>query len=121
MKEGKLSSTLMKRYGITEENAVGKVLWHSLNESGEIGVYDMQFGNTIVRNMLAEDIEPEIVQEHKHAKRDEDEERTNEAKEGMFGQPDFKSKVSWVKANKPGVKNPDAYVAGALRNAGEIK
>ena len=75
MKEGKLSSTLMKRYGIAEENAVGKVLWHSLNESGEIGAYDMQFGNTIVRNMLVEDIEPEIVQEHKHAKRDDDEER----------------------------------------------
>ena len=43
MKEGRLSSALMERYGIDEENAVGTVLWHSLNESGEIGVYDMKF------------------------------------------------------------------------------
>jgi len=66
MKEGKLSSALMERYGITENNAVGKVLWHSLNENGIIGVYDMKFGNKILRNVLAEDIEPQIVQEHKH-------------------------------------------------------
>ena len=39
MKEGKLSSALMERYGIDEENAVGTVLWHSLNESGEIEVW----------------------------------------------------------------------------------
>ena len=26
----------MERFGITENNAVGKVLWHSLNENGEI-------------------------------------------------------------------------------------
>ena len=39
----------------------------------------------------------------------------------MFAQPDFKSKVAWVKKNKPGVKDPNAYVAGALRKAGEIE
>ena len=42
-------------------------------------------------------------------------------KKGMFGQPNFKSKVAWVKENKPGVKNPDAYVAAALRSTGEIE
>jgi len=42
-------------------------------------------------------------------------------KKGMFGQPDFKSKVAWVKRNKPEVDDPDAYVAGALRKAGELK
>jgi hypothetical protein len=72
MKKGKLSSALMERYGIKKENAVGQVLWHSLNENGEIGVYDMKFGNTVVRNLLAEDIKPIIVKEHNnHGKRDD--------------------------------------------------
>ena len=72
MKEGKLSSALMERYGIKKENAVGQVLWHSLNENGEIGVYDMRFGNTVVRNLLAEDIKPIIEEEHKHDDQPED-------------------------------------------------
>ena len=71
MKEGKLSSALMERYGIKKENAVGQVLWHSLNENGEIGVYDMKFGNTVVRNLLAEDIESTIEESHSHPKRDD--------------------------------------------------
>tara|TARA_R110002110_G_scaffold228452_1_gene443846 strand:+ start:139 stop:396 length:258 start_codon:yes stop_codon:yes gene_type:complete len=62
MKEGRLSSALQERYGI--KNPVGKVLWHSLSESGEIGVYDMKFGDTIVRNLLVEDVSPEIIKEH---------------------------------------------------------
>tara|TARA_R110000824_G_scaffold186423_2_gene367719 strand:- start:127 stop:357 length:231 start_codon:yes stop_codon:yes gene_type:complete len=71
MKEGRLSSALQERYGI--KNPVGKVLWHSLNESGKIGVYDMKFGNTIVRNLLAEDIAATIEEGHEHpAKRDDD-------------------------------------------------
>ena len=57
MKEGRLSSDLLERYGISEQNAVGKVLWHSLNENGDIGVYDMKFGNTIIRNLLRENVE----------------------------------------------------------------
>jgi len=56
MKEGKLSSALIKRYGIKRKDAVGKVLWHSLNEQGEIGVYDMKFGSTIIRNLTQDDI-----------------------------------------------------------------
>jgi hypothetical protein len=63
MKEGKLSSALMKRYGITENNAVGKVLWHSLNENGVIGVYDMKFGDTIIRNLTEHDVSGE-TKEH---------------------------------------------------------
>ena len=71
MKEGRLSSALQERYGI--KNPVGKVLWHSLNESGKIGAYDMKFGDTIVRNLLAEDIEATIEEGHEHsAKRDDD-------------------------------------------------
>jgi hypothetical protein len=72
MKEGKLSSALMKRYGIAKENSIGKVLWHSLNENSGIGVYDMKFGDMVVRNLLVEDIEPVVVQEHKHSTRDDD-------------------------------------------------
>jgi len=76
MKEGRLSSDLLERYGISEENAVGKVLWHSLNESGDIGIYDMKFGDTIVRGLLTENIEPSVVKEHMHdAKRDDDPDR----------------------------------------------
>jgi hypothetical protein len=69
MKEGRLSSDLQERYGISDKDAVGKVLWHSLNENGDIGVYDMKFGNTIVRGLLKENVE--AVEEGTH-KRDED-------------------------------------------------
>jgi hypothetical protein len=76
MKEGKLSSALQERYGISEENAVGKVLWHSLNENAEIGVYDMKFGETIIRNLTESDIEQTIEEGHGHpAKSDDDPER----------------------------------------------
>ena len=76
MKEGRLSSALMERYGINEEDAVGTVLWHSLNESGEIGVYDMKFGDTVVRNLTESDVEQLVVKEHGHMpKRDDDPDR----------------------------------------------
>ena len=80
MKEGKLSSALMERYGISEENASGTVLWHSLNENGEIGVYDMKFGDTIVRNLLAEDIETTLEEGHRHPKKDDDDEERGKKK-----------------------------------------
>ena len=57
MKKAKLSSALMERYGIDEKDVVGKVLWHSLNENSEIGVYDIKFGNTIIRNLTEQDVE----------------------------------------------------------------
>ena len=68
MKEGKLSSVLMKRYKINRRHAVGKVLWHSLSENGEIGVYDMKFGNTIIRNLT----EADIIGEAGRHKRDDE-------------------------------------------------
>lgn len=70
----------MERYGISEENASGTVLWHSLNENGEIGVYDMKFGNTIVRNLLAEDIESTLEEGHKHPKRGDDDKKRGKKK-----------------------------------------
>jgi len=84
MKEGKLSSALMERYGISEEDSHGKVLWHSLNESGEISIYDMKFGSTIIRNLLAEDIDNALVEGHgdetKHGKRDDDDPKRGKKK-----------------------------------------
>ena len=89
MKEGRLSSDLQERYGISDKDAVGKVLWHSLNENGDIGVYDMKFGNTVVRNLLREEVE--AVEEGTHwppSKRDEKDERhgvqnENDASRGL--------------------------------------
>ena len=76
MKEGKLSSALQERYGINEENAVGTVLWHSLNESGDIGVYDMKFGDTVIRNLSESDVEATMEESHGHPpKRDDDSKR----------------------------------------------
>ena len=75
MKEGKLSSALMERYGIKKEDAIGKVLWHSLNENAEIGVYDMKFGNTIIRNLTEADIIGEATphkRDDEHGAQDED-------------------------------------------------
>jgi len=67
MKEAKLSSALMERYGIHEVDSTGSVLWHSLSENGQIEVYDIKFGNTIIRNLT----ESDVVGEAKHHKRDD--------------------------------------------------
>tara|TARA_B100001123_G_C15084601_1_gene937099 strand:- start:296 stop:556 length:261 start_codon:yes stop_codon:yes gene_type:complete len=64
MKEGKLSSALMERYGIEEKDSVGEVLWHSLNESGEIDIYDMRFGDTVIRNLKESDLVEGHAEEH---------------------------------------------------------
>ena len=55
----------MERYGINEEDATGTVLWHALNENGEIDVYDMRFGNTIIRNLTEIDITERAPKVHK--------------------------------------------------------
>jgi hypothetical protein len=90
MKEGKLSSALMERYGINEENAIGTVLWHSLNESGEIGVYDMKFGDTVVRNLTEADVEATIEEGHGHPpKRDDDPDRKKKSKEEKEKEREF--------------------------------
>ena len=54
--------------------SVGKVLWHSLDESGRIGEYDMKFGDTVIRGILPEEVTPvkELTHEHKIQKRDEE-------------------------------------------------
>ena len=83
MKEGKLSSALMERYGIKKEDAIGKVLWHSLNENAEIGVYDMKFGNTIIRNLTEADIIGEATphkRDDEHGAQDDDDPKRGKKK-----------------------------------------
>ena len=41
--------------------------------------------------------------------------------EDMMAQPTFDAKVAWVKTNKPKIKNPEGYVAAAMRKVGELK
>ena len=91
-----MSSTLRERYGIKKEHAIGKVLWHSLNENGEIGVYDMQFGDVVVRNLLVEDIQPLSESHggsHSHGTRDPDGPERKEA-EAKKEKPKKKKKQS---------------------------
>jgi len=64
MKEGRLSSALVRRFQLKE--SVGKVLWHSLDEYGRIGEYDMQFGDVVLEGILPEDVEPIREQGHGH-------------------------------------------------------
>ena len=49
------------------------------------------------------------------------EEILNEKKDLPFGGgKTFKSKVAWLKKNKPKIKDPEAYVASTLRDMGEL-
>ncbi len=80
MKEGKLSSALQERYGISDANAVGKVLWHSLNEDGQVGVYDMKFGDTIVRNLTEADLDEKKKKLHEHGIQEESDKKRGKKK-----------------------------------------
>ena len=68
IKEGKLSSAYARRYGLTESMNRGKVIWHTLTESGKMEAYDMKFGNTIIANIPASEI---IVLREDDHKRDD--------------------------------------------------
>jgi len=65
MTEGKLSSALVKRFQLKE--SIGKVLWHSLDENGSIGEYDMQFGDVILEGILPEQVKSTKRKLHEHA------------------------------------------------------
>ena len=64
MKEGKLSSAYAERYGLNESQNHGKVIWHTLTESGKMELYDMKFGDTIIANIPATEIKPTLFEEH---------------------------------------------------------
>ena len=71
MTEGELSSAIVERLQLKE--SVGKVIWHSLDENGNIGEYDMKFGDTIVQRILPEDVKSteEKLHEHTMQRRDD--------------------------------------------------
>jgi len=85
MKEAKLSSVLMERYDISEEDSHGKVLWHSLDENGHIDSYDVRFGDTIIRSLT----EADIIGEARAHKRDD--------KHGAQKATDRKRRERWRK------------------------
>ena len=64
MKEGKLSSAYAERYGLNESQSHGKVIWHTLTESGKMELYDMKFGDTIIANIPATEIKPTLFEDH---------------------------------------------------------
>ena len=72
MKEGKLSSAYAERYGLNESQNNGKVVWHTLTESGKMELYDMKFGDTIIANIPATEIKPTLFEEHKRDDGDDD-------------------------------------------------
>ena len=78
MKEGKLSSALVKRFQLKE--SIGKVLWHSLDENGRIGEYDMQFGDIVLEGILPEDVEPVRELKHSHSKQTKRKKKRQKAK-----------------------------------------
>ena len=83
MKEGKLSSVYAERYGLSESQNHGTVLWHTLTEDGKMEIYDMKFGNTIIANIPAKEIEPTLFLEHGGSvKRDDDVPGTKRKKSG---------------------------------------
>ena len=55
------------------KESVGKVLWHTLDENGNIGEYDMKFGDTVVQRILPEHVKSTKEKLHEHApqKRDD--------------------------------------------------
>ena len=71
MKEGKLSSAYAERYGLNESQNSGKVIWHTLTESGKMELYDMKFGDTIIANIPANEIEPTLFETHGSKRNDE--------------------------------------------------
>ena len=76
MKEGKLSSAYAKRYGLNESQNNGKVVWHTLTENGKMELYDMKFGDTIIANIPANEIQPTLFETHKR----DDEDLTESSK-----------------------------------------
>jgi hypothetical protein len=42
-----------RSHGISDKHALGKAVWHSLNESGGISHYDVRFGQKLIKNIPA--------------------------------------------------------------------
>ena len=59
-----MRSAYTERYGLNESQNNGKVIWHTLTESGKMELYDMKFGDTIIANIPAGEIQPTLFLEH---------------------------------------------------------
>ena len=57
-----------------KNEGVGKVLWHSLTESGEVEVVKIKFGNKVYENVSVKHLNPTDLQEHSHERQDDDDE-----------------------------------------------
>ena len=55
-----------------KNEGVGKVLWHSLTESGEVEVVKIKFGNKVYENVSVKHLNPTDLQEHSHNTRQDD-------------------------------------------------
>ena len=74
----------------------------------------MKISRTSLMQIILEEIYKRAVMVH------EIRDMGDDLLEDMMSQATFKDKVSWVKKNKSSVTDPDAYVAAAMRKAGEI-
>ena len=49
-----------------KSEGVGKVLWHSLTESGEVEIVNIQFGKKVYEGVSVKHLNPVKIQEHSH-------------------------------------------------------
>jgi hypothetical protein len=56
-------------HGISESTALGKCVWHSLNESGHVSHYDVQFGEKLIKNIPANKLIVVSESNHMHETR----------------------------------------------------
>ena len=72
-----------------KSEGVGKVLWHSLTESGEVEIVNIQFGKKVYEGVSVKHLNPVKIQEHSHApkrsgKELDDKKKKKKVKEGMI-------------------------------------
>ena len=63
------SESDLKRIGVNESNSLGKCVWHTLNESGNISHYDVKFGKKVVKNIPAQKLIVISESNHMHETR----------------------------------------------------
>lgn len=64
------SSKDLNRLKLSEDSSVGKCVWHTLDESGNISHYDVQFGEKVVKNIPASKLIVISEKNHMHETRE---------------------------------------------------
>ena len=54
---------------------MGKVIWHSLTESGKVEVVNIKFGNKVYEGVSVKHLNPIKMQEHSHNTRQDDDDK----------------------------------------------